>query len=328
MELSNRIAEICPYLRDSGPQLGDSWKNRTRRIYDHQFIYGVHGKSKIVIEKKEYAITPGVLILIPPNTSHSYWVEDENLKDNETLYAHFDFFYREDRERITEIYNDPSEYVRLFGNIPLNGDLIRTSPVFEDGFFFPEYIIVSDKQKVEKLFRKMAAAYALKCTGWVLVGKQLVTTLLEFIYLQMSVKESFTSVAHKEVVEHIKQFIKANYFRKISINEVTQATGFSSDHASRIFKQITGVRLVEFIARFRVDKARELMLEPDLSLEEIGLMVGFDTQVYFSQTVKKLEGITPFALRTSLIRELNIVQPKGSGGTNLRENIPYAGNRT
>jgi len=301
------MAEISAYLRDAGPQQNDSWKNRTRRIYDHQFIYGVRGRSKIIIAQNEYSIVPGVLVLIPPNTPHTFWVEDEDMATNETFYAHLDFFYRPDYEEISRIYDEPQEYIRLFGNIPLQESLIRDTPVFENGYTFPEFLQVADKYKTEQLFRKMTIVYAQKGIGWVLSGKELLTALLESIYMQTNTKEKYTSVIHREVVEQMKQFIKGNYFRKISIADVAHATGLSNDHASRIFKNITGVKLVEYIARFRVDKARELMLEKDLSLEAIALMVGFDNQVYFSQTVKKYEGIPPFALRSSLIRELNIV---------------------
>ena len=94
-----------------------------------------------------------------------------------------------------------------------------------------------------------------------------------------------------------------NYYRKLSVAEICAETGLNTEYASKLFKQETGQRLVEYVNCYRIKKAKSLLLESDLSVADIAEMVGFSSENYFCSVTKKLEGKTPEALRDYLMSQ-------------------------
>jgi YesN/AraC family two-component response regulator len=293
---------MCPSVRDVGLQHGDSWKNLQRRIYDHEFLYCFTGNAHINLSGRDYDISPGTLVLIPPDTSHSFWVDEKF--PGELYWIHFDYFYREDPQNIFDLYNKMEEYVNLFLNRPLEPSLVREQPVFEGGYVFPEYLKVEQPDAVEFIIRQIYQSFTRKDANWELRCKILLLELLELILKQTTKEDVYYSSSHRVMVEQMKSFVRSNYCKKIHPGEVAAVTGMSVDYASRIFHKIAGMRLVEYIIRLRLSKAKALMLEPDLKLEDIAHMVGLENKNYFCRLIRKYEGLSPSDLRLKLRRSL------------------------
>jgi two-component system response regulator YesN len=60
-----------------------------------------------------------------------------------------------------------------------------------------------------------------------------------------------------------------------------------------LFKKETGEGFVEYVTKFRVEKAKALLKNADLKAVEVGPMVGFSDPKYFSKVFKKTTGMTP-----------------------------------
>lgn len=59
--------------------------------------------------------------------------------------------------------------------------------------------------------------------------------------------------------------------------------------------------MIHYLNRFRINKAKKLLLEPDLSIVDIAEMVGFKSENYFCTLSKKVTGMTPAKLRTYML---------------------------
>lgn len=68
-------------------------------------------------------------------------------------------------------------------------------------------------------------------------------------------------------------------------------------YLSSYFKQRTQENLTSYINRVRTDKAKELLLDPSLSVSEISRLTGFSDHNYFSKVFKKMTGMTPVEYR-------------------------------
>ena len=66
-----------------------------------------------------------------------------------------------------------------------------------------------------------------------------------------------------------------------------------------MFKRQTGITVVEYINRLRIQHAYKLLQETDLSVATISRQVGFDTVIYFNRVFKKMLGETPLQARKS-----------------------------
>lgn len=79
--------------------------------------------------------------------------------------------------------------------------------------------------------------------------------------------------------------------------ELSRRACVSPAHFSRVFKQLTGMNVTDFVNAKRLVRAKELLLETDDNVETIALACGFQGMRHFYQTFKKLTGLTPRAYR-------------------------------
>ncbi|GKX29290.1 hypothetical protein SH1V18_17700 [Vallitalea longa] len=290
--------ELCPFIREVGLQHQDSWRHKSRKIYDHQFLYCFKGTANVKILDRYYKIKRGDLILIQPNTSHEFWVDEDLL--GELYWFHCDFFYYNDKEWHYDFYNDAEKYVTLFGEILKYTEHMRENPVFEDGYMLPEYMRFNNPDEVEYLFRRIYNAYIKQDDYWQISAKIYFLEILRHVIKQTNNKKE-NGNKKLYVVNQIKAYIARNYYKKLSVGDICRDTGLNSEYASRIFKQLQGEKLVEYLNKYRIAQAKKLFLEMDLNVADIADMVGFNNENYFCSVFKKYEGKTPVKAREDLL---------------------------
>lgn len=98
-----------------------------------------------------------------------------------------------------------------------------------------------------------------------------------------------TSALVKRAVAYIHQ----NYARPLTRWEIAEAIGVSENYLSRVFSQDLGVAPWEYVNRFRISKAKELLNSTDDSVKAIACRVGFKDPKYFTRLFRKLTGVAP-----------------------------------
>jgi YesN/AraC family two-component response regulator len=120
------------------------------------------------------------------------------------------------------------------------------------------------------------------------------TDMLQIIVERMSGQIfSFQGVRHASALRKAERFIWENYTRKISLQEIAQASGLSAPYFSTIFKEEMGESLSGYLNRMRVEKASYMLRETELSLSEIASACGFEDQSWFSKIFKSYTGLSP-----------------------------------
>jgi AraC-like DNA-binding protein len=108
---------------------------------------------------------------------------------------------------------------------------------------------------------------------------------------------SFQGVRHASALRKAERFIWENYTRKISLQEIADASGLSAPYFSSVFKEEMGENLANYLNRLRVEKAATLLIESDLSLIDIASTCGFEDQSWFSKIFKSYSGVSPGKFR-------------------------------
>ncbi|MGZ4985560.1 MAG: helix-turn-helix domain-containing protein [Chthoniobacterales bacterium] len=98
-----------------------------------------------------------------------------------------------------------------------------------------------------------------------------------------------------------RNFIREHAGEKLSLGKVARVANISPNYLSEKFKEVTGENLVRYIARTRVESARDLLLKPELRISEIAFAVGFQSLSQFNRVFKKLCGQSPTEYRASLL---------------------------
>jgi signal transduction histidine kinase/DNA-binding LacI/PurR family transcriptional regulator/AraC-like DNA-binding protein len=102
-----------------------------------------------------------------------------------------------------------------------------------------------------------------------------------------------TSLLIKQTIAYIQQ----NYTRSFTLKELADTIGISRNYLSRIFKQDTGISLWDYINRYRICKASELLLLSNESITEIAAQVGYEDGGYFSRVFREITGCSPRAYK-------------------------------
>ena len=95
----------------------------------------------------------------------------------------------------------------------------------------------------------------------------------------------------------ISRFIDAHYGEDLSMQDAAAALRYSDAYFCKLFKQCFKVNFSAYLNEYRVNRARQLMLDPRLNLKDIGAAVGYSDANYFTRVFKRLTGQTPSEYR-------------------------------
>ena len=96
-----------------------------------------------------------------------------------------------------------------------------------------------------------------------------------------------------DAIKTAKRYIEENYAKDISLDDVSRIVNISPYYFSKIFKEESGYNFIEYLTNVRMDRAKELLDNSDLSMKEICAMCGYTDPNYFSRSFKKNVGVTP-----------------------------------
>ena len=109
----------------------------------------------------------------------------------------------------------------------------------------------------------------------------------------------FTQVKHSDVVYKVMEYVKKNFSKKISLEDVARHVYLSRSYLSSIFKEETGQSLFSYINQVRVEKSKLYLLDNNVSLVDVAALCGFEDQSYFTKVFKKETGLSPKKYRDS-----------------------------
>ncbi len=120
------------------------------------------------------------------------------------------------------------------------------------------------------------------------------------------------SARHSETVNKIIKYVRQNYSRKLTLDEIAGQVFLSPSYISSLFKEETGQSLITYINHVRVEQSKQLLADQRISLVDIAGMCGFEDQGYFTKVFKRETGLTPNRFRNSRAGNGTDFQEKGN----------------
>ncbi|AWB65527.1 AraC family transcriptional regulator [Saccharobesus litoralis] len=99
------------------------------------------------------------------------------------------------------------------------------------------------------------------------------------------------STDSNDLVDSIKSFVLNNYYKEFSNHDIAKAIGTSQSHMMKVFKQVTGTTINQFLVEIRIEKAKQRLLSQNVT--DTALDVGFNNSTYFATVFKKHTGLSP-----------------------------------
>ena len=101
-------------------------------------------------------------------------------------------------------------------------------------------------------------------------------------------------------VARAKTYIREHLQDDITLADIARAACTSSFYICKLFKKTTGLNLMEYISRLRIERTMELLPNPNLRISEIAFEVGFQSLTHFNRVFRQIVGEAPSTHRESL----------------------------
>lgn len=253
--------EKCRPLHSYGPSIRNHFL----------FHYIISGKGTLLVDEtteitREYKLHGGMGFLIEPDRINTYFADKE----------------------------DPWEYTWVeFSGLKAREILDTAGLSTESPVFVPSSVQAGNTLKEELLH----LAYSGSGTSSLY--------LIGHLYLIMDA--IFTGSASRNRTQNGKRsqfytneaiaFISQNYSFPITVEDMAQRLNLDRSYFGKIFKETMGQAPQEFLIRYRMSRAAELLKTSDIPVKEISLQVGYPNQLHFSRAFKNIYGVPPRTYR-------------------------------
>ena len=149
--------------------------------------------------------------------------------------------------------------------------------------------------ELEEYFRRTKHFTASEVEGLV----ELVRIIAEYISESRLRIRFMESVGRTDPIKAAEQYIKRNFVKKLSVDEIARAVGMSKSHFMHKFADQTGMSPIAYLNNYRVCQAQEMLQQSSLSVFEAATACGFISISHFNRQFRKYLGTAPRESRRS-----------------------------
>lgn len=253
--------ELPLFLVNMGQQHCQDHITRPEGYSCPQILYCTKGSGTLLLDGDVIPIPPLTAIYMPAHYPHEYY------PDGDVWDIHWVV---------------PSGYA--------SEDILKHFGLSE-----PKIFELKEVRMLEHIFRKMHEAIrADSVFGNYRASGYLYDFLIELYRLTSS---SGVSGAPNSALMKAVDHIGFNYASQITMDDLCAVSGVSKQYLCLLFRNNLSARPMEYIAKRRIQAAKELLTGSDKTIEEIAVETGFCGSSYFCKLFKRYEGITPSQFR-------------------------------
>ena len=103
-------------------------------------------------------------------------------------------------------------------------------------------------------------------------------------------------------LKQVISYIEDNLESELSLAEIASVAGISVSHLKTLFRHSTGTPVHQYVLRRRVERAKQLLQDRNLSIAQVAFATGFAHQSHLARHMRKILGTTPAVLRKDFVR--------------------------
>lgn len=227
---------------------------------DFQCIYITEGIGWFTVDNKRYRVLPGTVLTLVPGSHYSYGPETGS---GWTEYmVGFQGEYPEELQRLR--YFPPESVVRDVG--------------FRDS-------LVGIYTEILEIAKEQRSGYQH------LIGSQIMVLLAKINY--QTQQGAQMQGYELELIEQVKTIFQENIYATLDIETLASTMNISYTMLRDIFKKYSGLSPYQYFLQMKINKAKELLSEGNLTVKEVSFKLAFDNPYYFSRFFKKKTGVSP-----------------------------------
>lgn len=260
-------------------------KSPERELPDHlhdryELVYVYRGKGTMFIDQKFYDMGQGDLFLIPGNSIHRAFPDPNDPVTSTAVFfapsliAHDNLDDSYHGARCFELARKRKQYK------------IETSTPFQ---IATEQVLEEIRLELEQTRTGYRQAIFHHLQLWLLLVNRLATPALADDLEDARIGPQW--------MKESLGYIAAHPHEDLSLSALAQQASVTGAHFSRVFKQLTGMNVTDYVNAKRIVQAKELLLETDDGIGLVAEKCGFESLPHFHRIFKKITGLTPGAYK-------------------------------
>jgi len=278
-----RPEQIHPLVRIAHRQQGGLVIS-DRIIFDHELVLIVNGKGQWKIRGRSYDYTTNDLLFVPPFVPHSF--HDGGHSPPEHLAIHFDFAAMP--PSASEVLADRAPYrVRFTHGLQIA----------------PQRALFTGHRWARDLVRVVAEQNNGGVVEVAQSSMRLAGVLLEMLSERKDERALADPIILRQqarvnvVVDHMRENLPGT----IDHRALEQVSKLSTSRLQALFREVTGYPPLDYLRRLRVEEARRLLADQQLSVKEIAALTGFRDTSHLSKVFRRIDGLSPARYREALL---------------------------
>lgn len=292
------ILKIAPYIRyvnDITFQGGHVVRERV--IYDHEFIFGMDGEAVMEYDGQTYHFGKGGLFYLRPGIRNLMRV-----KADKTFHAHcvhFDWMARDEQYDFTA----EQLYLQRGGAPePVFLDTLSKQPTYEvSDLYLPPLTAELDFDQMAPLFSELYRCFILGDIASQAKARACFLQIISYILAHQLGSHGIQRAApHGAMLGDAIHYLRIHYDQEITTPMLAARFSLSPKYFGVLFKAGTGMSVRDFLLDVRIQRAKQYLLDTNLSIEAVADSVGIHDAFYFTKLFKQKEGIPPGQYRRML----------------------------
>jgi len=107
-------------------------------------------------------------------------------------------------------------------------------------------------------------------------------------------------ITNRQVIDNVKKYIRENYDKDLTLEEIAASVYLSPYYAARVFKHGQNMTIMNYVTKVRLEEAKKLLRNPRFQVEEIAQKLGYNDASYFSKVFRRNEGMSPSQFRQQI----------------------------
>lgn len=145
----------------------------------------------------------------------------------------------------------------------------------------------------DAVFRELESCHSLQ---------ELCALLQDCIVKNLQRHRALNEQGTARIIGEITQYIEENLEKDLALNTIAQQFHFNPSYLSSLFKRQTGTGLKEYMIQRRIERAKGLLTDSDLKIQQIASRCGYEDDSYFVQLFKRQTGLSPSQYRRKICR--------------------------
>lgn len=244
---------------DMGVAYPNVKRTKDRTVQEYEIEYFISKAGKTIVNGREYEISPGTVLCAKPGQIRS------SLFGFRCYYLHLSF-------------SEDSPYKAILDRAP-------------------DFFQIIDGEAYGRIFESLIAH--LLAEGYSEESDFVNARLLElFYYLERDTKNNLNCPSsfdktRSRFIPVAVEFIKENYAKRLSLEDMARVAGYSPNYFHHIFSTVMGKTPQQYLLEERIRHAKILLVQSEKTISEIAYECGFASQSHFSMRFKEVVYCTP-----------------------------------